>query len=43
MATRIEFGKISNEKKNAVFLVIYTKEVSPWKYFMDDNSTGRWK
>jgi len=36
MATRIEFGKISEEKKNAVFLAIYTKEVAPWKYFMDE-------
>jgi len=35
-ALRIPFGEISPLKKNAVFLVIYTKEVSPWKYFMDE-------
>jgi len=33
---RIEFGKVSTEKDNAVFLAIYTDEISPWKYFMDD-------
>jgi len=36
MATRIKFGELSKTKKNAVFLVIYTREVSPWKYFMDE-------
>ena len=33
---RIPFGKISQTKKNAVFLVIYVKEIAPWKYFKDD-------
>ncbi|WP_458700857.1 NUDIX domain-containing protein [Sulfurospirillum sp. 1307] len=32
---RVPFGQISKTKKNAVFLVIYTKEISPWKYFKD--------
>ncbi|MDD2699523.1 MAG: NUDIX hydrolase [Arcobacteraceae bacterium] len=36
MAKRIEFGEISKEKKNAVFLAIYTNEIAPWKYFMDE-------
>ncbi len=36
MSKRIEFGKLSEKKKNAVFLAIYTNEVSPWKYFMDE-------
>ncbi len=36
MAPRIEFGELSQTKKNAVFLAIYTKEVAPWKYFMDE-------
>lgn len=34
--SRIEFGQVSSIKKNAVFLAIYTKEISPWKYFIDD-------
>ncbi len=33
---RIEFGKINSKKDNAVFLAIYTKEISPWKYFIDN-------
>lgn len=33
---RIPFGRINPEKKNAVFLAIYVKEISPWKYFKDD-------
>ena len=33
---RIEFGKMSQTKNNGVFLAIYTDEISPWKYFMDD-------
>jgi len=32
---RIEFGKLVPNKKNAVFLCIYVKEISPWKYFDD--------
>ena len=32
---RIEFGKLVANKKNAVFLCIYVKEISPWKYFDD--------
>jgi 8-oxo-dGTP pyrophosphatase MutT (NUDIX family) len=33
---RIEFGKLSQGKNNGVFLAIYTKEIAPWKYFIDD-------
>jgi U8 snoRNA-decapping enzyme len=33
---RIPFGQINPDKKNAVFLAIYVKEISPWKYFKDD-------
>jgi len=33
---RIPFGQLSSTKKNAVFLVIYVREISPWKYFKDD-------
>lgn len=33
---RIPFGQLATNKKNAVFLCIYTDEVSPWKYFKDD-------
>lgn len=36
MAKRITFGELSQTKKNAVFLAIYTNEISPWKYFMDE-------
>ena len=36
MENRIEFGKLSQSKKNGVFLAIYTEEISPWKYFIDD-------
>lgn len=35
---RIAFGKINPDKKNAVFLAIYVKEISPWKYFKDEIS-----
>jgi len=31
--TRIPFGQLNKDKKNAVFLAIYTDEISPWKYF----------
>jgi len=33
---RVEFGKVNTEKNNAVFLAIYTDEIAPWKYFIDD-------
>jgi len=33
---RIPFGQLSPAKKNAVFLVIYVKDIAPWKYFKDD-------
>lgn len=32
---RIPFGQTDNQKKDAVFLAIYSKEISPWKYFKD--------
>lgn len=35
-STRVPFGKLGLEKPNAVFLAIYTMEISPWKYFDDD-------
>jgi len=35
---RIPLGQINPNKKNAVFLVIYVKEISPWKYFKDEIS-----
>ncbi|MDD3323674.1 MAG: NUDIX hydrolase [Sulfurospirillaceae bacterium] len=38
---RIPFGQINPKKKNAVFLAIYAKEFSPWKYFKDDISSIR--
>jgi U8 snoRNA-decapping enzyme len=33
---RVPFGTISNDKPNAVFLSIYVREISPWKYFTED-------
>ena len=33
---RLPFGQLSSSKLNAVFLAIYTDEISPWKYFNDD-------
>lgn len=33
---RIPFGRVNPDKENAVFLVIYVKEIAPWKYFKDD-------
>ncbi len=33
---RLPFGTIVPNKQNAVFLAIYVKEISPWRYF--DNS-----
>jgi U8 snoRNA-decapping enzyme len=35
---RIPFEKINQDKKNAVFLAIYVKEIAPWKYFKDEIS-----
>lgn len=35
---RIAFGRINPDKKNAVFLAIYVKEIAPWKYFKDEIS-----
>jgi U8 snoRNA-decapping enzyme len=35
---RTSFGSINPAKKNAVFLAIYVKEISPWKYFKDEIS-----
>ena len=32
---RVEFGDFYRDKTNAVFLAIYVKEISPWKYFDD--------
>ncbi len=33
---RIPFGTVHETKPNAVFLAIYVKEISPWKYFKDE-------
>lgn len=33
---RISFGERNSQKTNAVFLAIYVKEISPWKYFKED-------
>jgi len=38
---RVEFCDGYRDKKNAVFLVIYVKEISPWKYFNDDIKSMR--
>ncbi len=38
---RVEFGDFYRDKKNAVFLAIYVKEISPWKYFNDDIKSMR--
>lgn len=35
---RVPFGQVNPDKKNAVFLAIYVKEISPWKYFKDEIS-----
>lgn len=32
---RVARGELNPRKKNAVFLVIYVEEISPWKYFKD--------
>ncbi|MBN2824229.1 MAG: NUDIX domain-containing protein [Campylobacterales bacterium] len=34
---RIEFGKLSPNKKNTAFLVIFVREMSPWRYFKDQS------
>ncbi|MBE0492465.1 MAG: NUDIX hydrolase [Sulfurospirillum sp.] len=39
--TRVPFGRVNEDKKNAVFLAIYTKEIAPWKYFKDEISRMR--
>lgn len=33
---RIPFEQTNPDKKNAVFLAIYSREISPWKYFKDN-------
>lgn len=38
---RVTPGDHYRDKKNAVFLVIYVKEISPWKYFNDDIKSMR--
>jgi U8 snoRNA-decapping enzyme len=38
---RVEFGDLYRDKKNAVFLAIYVREISPWKYFNDDIKSVR--
>lgn len=32
---RVPSAQINPDKKNAIFLVIYVEEISPWKYFKD--------
>jgi 8-oxo-dGTP pyrophosphatase MutT (NUDIX family) len=41
IAERVPFGAINPDKKNAVFLAIYVREISPWKYFKDEMSHKR--
>ncbi len=38
MSQRVPFGWSDPDKKQAVFLAIYTEAISPWKYFKDDIS-----
>jgi U8 snoRNA-decapping enzyme len=38
---RVDFGDFYRGKKNAVFLAIYVREISPWKYFNDDIKSMR--
>lgn len=33
---RIPFGQLNEKKKSTVFLAIYSRNISPWKYFKDD-------
>lgn len=33
---RIAFGQLATDRKNAVFIAIYTKAIAPWKYFNDE-------
>lgn len=33
---RIPFGQVNTQKKSAVFLAIYSRKISPWKYFKDN-------
>ncbi len=37
---RIPFGKRNLHKNHAVFLAIYSRQISPWKYFNDDINTS---
>lgn len=32
---RVEFGKVSSDKKNTAFLAMFVREMSPWRYFKD--------
>jgi len=41
MSKRVEFGDFYRDKTNAVFLAIYVKEISPWKYFKDEIKSMR--
>lgn len=36
---RIPFGQRNPNKSHAVFLAIYSRQISPWKYFNDDIHT----
>ncbi len=38
---RVAFGDFYRDKTNAVFLAIYVKEISPWKYFKDEIKSMR--
>ncbi len=33
---RVPFGTLDKNDRNAVFLAIYVREISPWKYFKDE-------
>lgn len=33
--TRIEFGRVSDSKKNTAFLAMFVRQMSPWRYFKD--------
>ena len=35
-AKRVTFGQINPNKKNAVFIAFYVREIAPWKYFKDN-------
>jgi U8 snoRNA-decapping enzyme len=38
---RVPFGDLYRDKTNAVFLAIYVREISPWKYFKDEIKSMR--